>query len=216
MRTPPEKRNSQKFYDYHNDHGHQTKDCLVLRREIELLIQNGKLVKFVANEKRRNSDTQGSPQRRITAPPKRALLEDGHNRKEGQECSREPWRTRGEHEQRDKESTNRDHRPHPQNQLIVKEIHTISGGLAGGGESTSARKALARSIHIEEVYQVERPHKVQKKDVATISFSDKDVEGVSMPHDDALVVIMTIANHTIHRILVDNGSSAKIIYWSVI
>jgi hypothetical protein len=53
MRAPPEKRNSQKFCEYHNDHGHQTKDCLVLRREIELLIQNGKLVKFVANKKKK-------------------------------------------------------------------------------------------------------------------------------------------------------------------
>jgi hypothetical protein len=52
MRTPPEKRNNQKFCEYHNDHGHQTEDCMVLRKEIELLIQNGKLVKFVANEKR--------------------------------------------------------------------------------------------------------------------------------------------------------------------
>jgi hypothetical protein len=49
-----------------------------------------------------------------------------------------------------------------------------------------------------------------------ISFLDKDAEGVSMPHDDALVVTMTIANHTIHRILVDNRSSAKIIYWSMV
>jgi hypothetical protein len=88
--------------------------------------------------------------------------------------------------------------------------------LAGGGESTSARKAHARSIHIEEVYQVARPRKVQKKDIETISFSDEDANGVSMPHDDALVVTMTVANHTIHRILVDNGSSAEIIYWSMI
>jgi hypothetical protein len=34
-----------------------------------------------------------------------------------------------------------------------------------------------------------------------------------MPHDDALVVIMTVANHAIHRILVDNGSSVDILYW---
>jgi hypothetical protein len=88
--------------------------------------------------------------------------------------------------------------------------------LAGGGESTSARKAHARSIHLEEVYQVERPRKVQKKEVATISFSDKDAEGESMPYDDALVVTMTVANHTIHQILVNNGSSAEIMYWSVI
>jgi hypothetical protein len=111
---------------------------------------------------------------------------------------------------------NNENQPHPQNQLIVREIHTISEGLTGGGESTSARKAHARSIHIEEVYQVGRPRKVQKKDIETISFYDEDTNGVSMPHDDALVVTMTVANHTIHQILVDNGSSAEIIYWSVI
>jgi hypothetical protein len=49
-----------------------------------------------------------------------------------------------------------------------------------------------------------------------ISFSEKDAKGVSMPHDDALVVTMTVANHTIYRILVDNGSSADILYWSVV
>jgi hypothetical protein len=32
-----------------------------------------------------------------------------------------------------------------------------------------------------------------------------------MPHDDALVVTLTVANHGIHRILVDNGSSADIL-----
>jgi hypothetical protein len=91
--------------------------------------------------------------------------------------------------------------------LIVREIHTISGGLAGGGESTLARKAHARGIHIEEVWQVGRPRKAQMRDVDMISFSDEDANGVAMPYDDALVVTMTVANHAIHRILVDNGSS---------
>ena len=36
-----------------------------------------------------------------------------------------------------------------------------------------------------------------------------------MPHDDALVVTMMVANHAIHRILVDNGSFADILYWPV-
>jgi hypothetical protein len=111
---------------------------------------------------------------------------------------------------------NNEDQPRPQNQLIVREIHNISEGLAGEGEPTSPRKAHARSVHIEEVYQVERPRKVQKRDIETISFFDEDANGVSMPHDDVLVVTMTVANHAIHRILVDNGSSAEIIYWSVI
>ena len=46
-----------------------------------------------------------------------------------------------------------------------------------------------------------------------LSFSKEDAWGVVMPHDDPLVVMMTIANHTIHRILVNNGSSADSLYW---
>jgi hypothetical protein len=55
-------------------------------------------------------------------------------------------------ERRNEEGTNRGDQPNPQNQMIVRKIHTISGGLASGGESTSASKAHARSVHIDEVY----------------------------------------------------------------
>jgi hypothetical protein len=34
-----------------------------------------------------------------------------------------------------------------------------------------------------------------------------------MPHHDTLVVTVIAANHAIHRILVDNGSSADVLYW---
>ena len=48
-----------------------------------------------------------------------------------------------------------------------------------------------------------------------LSFLEEDARGVAMPHDDALVVTLTVANHAIHRILDDNGSSADILYWPV-
>jgi hypothetical protein len=44
-----------------------------------------------------------------------------------------------------------------------------------------------------------------------IGFSDKDFAGELQPHTDALVVTLTIANHNIHSILVDNGSLADIL-----
>jgi hypothetical protein len=47
-----------------------------------------------------------------------------------------------------------------------------------------------------------------------ISFSNEDLAGVSFPHSDALVVSLAIANHSIHRVLVDSGSSSDIIYKS--
>jgi hypothetical protein len=47
IRTPPGKRNSQKYCGYHCDHGHRTEECLSLKREIERFIRLGKLKKFM-------------------------------------------------------------------------------------------------------------------------------------------------------------------------
>jgi hypothetical protein len=47
MRTPAGKRNNRKYCGYHCDHGHQTEDCLSLKKEIERFIRLGRLENFV-------------------------------------------------------------------------------------------------------------------------------------------------------------------------
>jgi hypothetical protein len=47
-----------------------------------------------------------------------------------------------------------------------------------------------------------------------IEFWDNDYAGVSLPHTDALVLSLAIANHKIHHILIDTGSSTDILYKS--
>ena len=89
----------------------------------------------------------------------------------------------------------------------------ISGGFAGGGESSSARKAHLRSIRLREVKEVQAVSKLPRLDT-TITFSDSDLEGCQHPHDDPLVIRAVVANKTIHRVLVDNGSSSDIIFAS--
>jgi hypothetical protein len=64
-----------------------------------------------------------------------------------------------------------------------------------------------------EVFSLHRPMKAAKMESVMLSFSEEDARGVVMPHDDALMVTVIVANHAIHRILVDNGSSADILYW---
>ena len=89
----------------------------------------------------------------------------------------------------------------------------ISGGFAGGGESSSARKAHLRSIRLGEIMEVQAVSKLPRLDTA-ITFSDSDLEGCQHPYDDPLVIKAVMANKTIHRVLVDNGSSANIIFVS--
>ena len=48
----------------------------------------------------------------------------------------------------------------------------------------------------------------------TITFSDSNMEGCQHPHDDHLVIRAIVANKTVHRVMIDNGSSADIIFSS--
>ena len=89
----------------------------------------------------------------------------------------------------------------------------ISGGFAGGGESSSARKAHLRSIRLAEIGEIQAVSKLPRLDTS-ITFFDSDLGGCQHPHDDPLVVHVVVANKTIHRVLVDNGSSADIIFVS--
>ena len=100
-----------------------------------------------------------------------------------------------------------------QHQQPLGEIHVISRGFAGGGESSSARKAHLRSIRSADMGEIQAVSKVPRVDT-TITFSDLDLEGCQHPHDDPLVIRAIVANTTVHRVLVDNGSSADIIFAS--
>ena len=100
-----------------------------------------------------------------------------------------------------------------QHQHPLGEIHVNSGGFARGGESSLACKAHLRSIRSIEIEEIQAVSKQPRLDTS-ITFSDLDLEGCQHPHDDPLVVRVVVANKTVHRVLVDNGSSADIIFAS--
>ena len=87
----------------------------------------------------------------------------------------------------------------------------ISGGFAGGGESSSTSKAHLHSIRLGEVLEVQAMSKLPRLDTA-LTFSNSYLEGCQHPHDDPLVIRAVVANKTIHQVLVDNGSSVDIIF----
>ena len=87
----------------------------------------------------------------------------------------------------------------------------IAGGFSRGGESSLVRKAHPRSIISGEVVEVQAVSKLPQLNTS-ITFSDSDLEGCHHPHDDPLVIRVVVANKTVHRVLVDNGSSTDIIF----
>nr|GEZ92909.1 hypothetical protein [Tanacetum cinerariifolium] len=57
MVTPVEKRSNHKFCEFHNDKGHNTDECVLLRKHIEELVRAGKLSHFI-KEIRQDRDQQ--------------------------------------------------------------------------------------------------------------------------------------------------------------
>uniref|UniRef100_A0A2N9GHD1 Reverse transcriptase domain-containing protein n=1 Tax=Fagus sylvatica TaxID=28930 RepID=A0A2N9GHD1_FAGSY len=164
--TDLDKRPRDKYCRFHRDHGHNTEDCYDLKRQIEELIKQGKLQRFVERGQREGRP-QGPRQQR---PPVEVLP-----------------------------------RPPP-----LGEIHVITGGVAAGGTSRSSRKAYARQIH--NVLVTQKMDKKPRLEDLPITFAEEDARKVFHPHDDALVVTLEIAGYSTRRVLIDNGSSADIIY----
>jgi hypothetical protein len=84
------------------------------------------------------------------------------------------------------------------------------GGPTVGGISRTSRKAYARQVH--NIFVVQQTPKNIRLDDQIISFSEEDARGTHQPHDDALVITMNIADFTTRRVMIDNGSSADILY----
>ena len=86
------------------------------------------------------------------------------------------------------------------------EIHTIAGGFSGGGCIASQRKRYARSVMSVEVFEDHSPD-------VDITFIKGDLGDV-VPHDnDPIVISLVTTGRTVHRVLVDQGSSADVMFW---
>ena len=56
--------------------------------------------------------------------------------------------------------------------------------------------------------------KITRREGPIIRFSEEDARRLHHPHDDALIVSLQVGDYNMHRMLVDNGSSADILYYS--
>lgn len=93
----------------------------------------------------------------------------------------------------------------------------IAGGFTGGGTTASNKKVYTHRARYKEVYTTKRLSKQPRhKNPKSLSFGEKDCEGVLYPHDNALVVMLLVANYTARRILINNGSLADILFWNVL
>lgn len=81
-----------------------------------------------------------------------------------------------------------------------------------------AEARLKAELHIATALQVMSivlaPKKLRRSPSQQITFDDSDLDCPTLPHNDALVISLQLKDCTVRRILVNQGSSAEIIYYS--
>ncbi|XP_020207520.1 uncharacterized protein LOC109792510 [Cajanus cajan] len=87
-------------------------------------------------------------------------------------------------------------------------INTIAGRFAGGGATSSTRKR-----HLCNINSVHSATSTSHQSSPSISFSNEDYAGVSPNQDDPMVIAVEVANWEVQKTLIDQGSSADVLYW---
>ena len=95
-------------------------------------------------------------------------------------------------------------------QPLLGEIKVIIGGTSIGQYSKS-RKTYLKVV--QNVQLSRRSPRTRITDEQAITFTNKDAKRVHHPHDDVIVITFLIANYMTRKVLVDNGSSANILYY---
>ncbi|KAL2236241.1 UNVERIFIED_CONTAM: Retrovirus-related Pol polyprotein from transposon opus [Sesamum indicum] len=101
--------------------------------------------------------------------------------------------------------TERENQTVGENAPVKGIIHTIAGGSERW--SRRARRRFERESRLER-----REQGVNMTGNPEIVFGDRDAGTRIVTDNDSMVIRMDIANFTVHKVLIDNGSSADIIF----
>ena len=85
-----------------------------------------------------------------------------------------------------------------------------------GGTTTSYSSRKACKTYLKMVQNVQLTGFILKMawiDNPIIEFSKEDARHLHHPHNDALIVSIRVGDNNTHRVLVNNGSSADILYY---
>ena len=86
--------------------------------------------------------------------------------------------------------------------------------ITGGSAPSSFKKA--RKAYLQMVQNIQLTGYAQKMarvDNPIIRFMEEDAQHLHHPYDDALVVSIRVGDYNTYRVLVENGSSADILYY---
>ncbi|RDX73390.1 Retrovirus-related Pol polyprotein, partial [Mucuna pruriens] len=168
--------------DFHRTRGHSTEACWTLCTQLERLVQEGRLNRYV--HKRSGNSRRGTEAERRN--------QHLSNRGEGR-------RSRS----RSRENIPVGHRG---------TIATISGGLG------RIRSDGVRAMDVQECQTVLTGANAtplgRGQSGPVVTFDDRDLKLGPPTQDELMVISVIVADYKVERVLIDQGSSANILYWS--
>ncbi|KAL5556194.1 hypothetical protein UlMin_038430 [Ulmus minor] len=107
---------------------------------------------------------------------------------------------------------------HRQEGQDIKVRVIISGPVTG--DTNRARKNYAHHAMSEpfphQISLVEHMDKILRLSNDPIVFTEEEASSLWHPHKDTIVITLKIAGRKVHRILIDNGTSANILFKSTL
>ncbi|XP_073120892.1 uncharacterized protein [Henckelia pumila] len=182
LRLPP----SNKFCDFHQEYGHITNDCQRLGEDVQRIMYDDPRI-------RAELTRRANPPRQGRAPQWR----NQENEVRGNQPDHQRRAPRNGQKDRVEQIANHPHRG---------MINMISGGTTDGDSGRAHKAHESRLENLEVNSQLICPTD------PNISFGREDLKDVVVPHNDPLLVTLTIANYDVARIFVDTGSSVNIIF----
>ena len=89
---------------------------------------------------------------------------------------------------------------------VIEVIHAVPRG------TNAAESKVLAVASTGDCSENQQPVKKIKGQLEPIAFDDEDLEGTIQPHDDTLVITARINGFLVKRVMVDQGSGAKVMY----
>ena len=91
-------------------------------------------------------------------------------------------------------------------------LGTINVIFATPGKTGSCPSRIMSVARLSSEDNNQEPKRARVERPLVMGFSDKDKIGTIQPHDDALVITLRIGGYDVKRVMVDQGSTAEIMY----
>ncbi|KAL5580249.1 hypothetical protein UlMin_012691 [Ulmus minor] len=100
------------------------------------------------------------------------------------------------------------------------QIGQLRNYIRATDDTNRSRKSYARQARSEpfphQVNLAKHKNKAPRLSNEPIIFTEEEASGLWHPHKDAIVVALRIASRKVYKILIDNGSSADILFCSTL